>query len=78
MGFVHTDDESHKYIWLQNAEEVTIQYRVPDSTVKADISFELTHAYINVKLSGDDELLKGDLGGTVDVEESTWTLADNV
>ena len=72
------EEEGTKYIWQQNAEEINVQYKLAEITVKADISFELTHNYIDIKWKGHNDLLKGDLGGDVDVSESTWTLADNM
>lgn len=63
-----------EYTWNQNAEDVNIQFTVPEGTKKSDIYMTLTHNKVNFGIKNGKVLLEGMLHGFVDVDGSTWIM----
>ncbi|WAR13499.1 NUDC1-like protein [Mya arenaria] len=61
------------YTWHQDAEEINIQFTLPEGIESKDIYMTLTFNHIDLGVKNKAELLKGDLCGEIDKEGSTWT-----
>lgn len=62
------------YSWSQQGDEIQITFKLEKSATKKDVKVGFKPKALTVTVSG-SSLLNGSLGGEVDVEECTWTLA---
>ncbi|KAK0405617.1 hypothetical protein QR680_018089 [Steinernema hermaphroditum] len=70
------DDEKFAYMWSQNDSEVSAVFNLCESVKKGDVDFALTANALHIKV-GQNVVISGRLGGTVNTDESTWTLDKN-
>ncbi|KAL7530296.1 hypothetical protein ACHAWF_003325 [Thalassiosira exigua] len=63
------------FTWSQNDEEVELRFPVSAGTKAKYVKVAFGRAKLKVALSG-QTLISGNLGGTVDVDESTFTIED--
>lgn len=64
------------YDWTQTEKDVTITYTGKTELSKTDVEWSLSARRLRVVVCG-RTLLEGALGGTCDVDASTWTLDRN-
>merc|ERR1712137_302128 len=62
------------YYWQQKGEELQIRCPMEVKTTKKDVSVQFRRSSLKVTVRGND-LLHGNLAGTVDVDDCTWCLA---
>lgn len=62
------------YTWHQSADDVTIQFIVPEGVTKGNIYLTLSYNHIDFGLKNKSALLKGNLCGEVDTDACTWTI----
>ncbi len=65
---------SPSYTWIQEGEDVTVTFILPEGIQKGDILYKLAMDHVTLGLKNGPVLLQGSLHGTVDVESSTWTI----
>ena len=63
------------YTWSQNDEEVELRFPVSEGTKAKYVKVNFGRDKLKVVLSG-QTLLSGALGGTIDVDDSTFTIED--
>lgn len=63
-----------EYIWLQNIEEVTVQFILFSGLIKADVYYILVYDYIDFGIKNGKYLLKGQFYVDVEVEFSIWII----
>ena len=63
------------YTWSQNDEEVELRFPVSEGTKAKYVKVNFGTTKLKVAVSG-QTLLAGELGGTVDVDDSTFTIED--
>jgi hypothetical protein len=59
--------------WTQTPDEVEVAYATRSGTTKKDVAVAFSPQRLEIRVSG-TVVLKGDLGGAVDVSGCTWTL----
>lgn len=64
------------YAWIQDKEDVQVVFKVPEYTVKSEVSMSISGSKIRLAVCG-TILLNGQLGGPVDVGICTCTLDSN-
>lgn len=65
--------EQPKYTYIQTPEDITVFFRVPETTKKADIQVNFCSMQMEVLLQGKC-VLSGNLANCIDVSGSTWIL----
>jgi len=63
--------------WNQEEEEVTVRIPVLAGTAAKAIKVKFSRLTVSCMVAS-EPILEGKLGGPIDVDESTWTLADGV
>ncbi|KAJ7169828.1 HSP20-like chaperone [Mycena filopes] len=66
------------YQWTQELGEVDVVVPVPKGTRGKDLVVVIQKKKLSVGLKGQDKILEGELCKEIKVEDSTWTLEDNV
>jgi len=59
--------------WTQTPDEVEVAYATPAGTTKQDVAVVFSPQRLEIRVGG-AVVMKGDLGGAVDVSGCTWTL----
>ncbi|GAU96264.1 hypothetical protein RvY_07734 [Ramazzottius varieornatus] len=66
------------YTWTQTAENVIVHLSSPFEVQKSDVSFELSGSSITMGVTNGRMFFQGELGGEVDVGQSSWTVTNNM
>jgi len=69
------EKDENGYSWSQQGDEVQVTFKLEKSATKKDVKVAFKPKTLAVTVSG-ESLLSGSLGGEVDAEECTWTLAN--
>ena len=81
IGAGPSDDGQHQegegYTWSQAGEEVEVRVPVPAGTKAKALKVKFSNCALSVAV-GADMVLDGKLSGSIDVDECTWTVADDV
>jgi hypothetical protein len=78
---VHAGTESKfTYKWTQTIQELSLAIPIPEGTRAKDLNVDMKFNKIKAAYKSDSSkaLIQGDLGGTIQTDESTWTLEGNV
>merc|ERR1711991_37347 len=77
--YVDYGQKEKKYRWTQTEEEMTVWFRVPEGTRAKDIEASIEPRFISFHVKGMKyPKLRGKTHHTISVDDSTWTLDDNM
>lgn len=69
-----TSEPPPAYTWYQTAEDLSVQFTLPEGIENKDVYLSIAHNHIDFGVKNKSELLKGTLCGEVDKDASTWTV----
>ncbi|CAK9252435.1 unnamed protein product [Sphagnum jensenii] len=64
------------YEWDQTLDEINIYIIPPPNVTRKQLDIKLTSNHVSVGLVGVKPFIDEDTGGTIKLDESTWTLVD--